>query len=353
MAPLKALVIGGNIAAGKSTVAPLIAEELGACLIKEPVESWRRSGKLQAFYDGKLSAFEFQMYVLETRSSALNVQLSRWEDEHDGAQPEYLVLDRWLDDDLVFATVNHQIGRITDADYAEYKRRHAEISRDFRHRLDIRVVWIGTTPEECMERIQKRGRGEEASITLEYLQALHDCRPAPDLWVDGKSSVDESFHTVARFARMAWGMTAIVAVSLNGVIGCKGAIPWKEPEDLKFFWGFMENKDAVVGRRTFESIPAHLFERAGVRSITVLSRDPAKGITWDQFLAGKKLHPDMVVIGGAEVYAEAFRRGVVSRVVKTTIPRQVDGDAYIDIPYEFQREELVIEFLTRSNSTSP
>lgn len=343
---MKALVIGGNIAAGKSTVAPLLAEELDACLIREPVESWRKSGKLQDFYDGKMSAFDFQMYVLETRSSAFNVQLSLWEKTHEGQQPKYLVLDRWLDDDLVFALVNNKMGRISDEEIEVYKKRHAEISREFSHCLDIRVVWIGTTPEECLKRIHKRGRAEESGITIEYLRALHDHRPEPDLWVHHMSTVAETLAQITHFAQIAWGMTAIVAVSLNGVIGAEGKIPWHEPEDLKFFWNFVKGATIVVGRKTYESIPAKLFAKANVKPI-VLSRNPAKGITWDQLMS-TKITPEMILIGGANVYKEAFDRGAVSRVVKTTIHRHIEkGDAFFELPEEFSRKLLTIDFLAK------
>ena len=48
------IVIGGNIASGKTTVAPAVADAIGACFSPEPVEMWRASGKLDDFYLGKI-----------------------------------------------------------------------------------------------------------------------------------------------------------------------------------------------------------------------------------------------------------------------------------------------------------
>ena len=36
------------------------------------------------------------------------------------------------------------------------------------------IIYIQCTPEKCYERMNKRGRDEETSVKLEYLNELHD-----------------------------------------------------------------------------------------------------------------------------------------------------------------------------------
>lgn len=189
---MNAIVIGGNIASGKTTVAPVVAKAVGACFSPEPVEMWRASGKLDDFYSGKISAYQFQKYVLETRSSALQPRLLAWRASHGGNLPKHIVFDRWLSDDRMFAEVNHALNKITDEEMADYVERHASTERSFEGQFgSMRTVWLNTSPEECYARLHQRARDEESGITMEYLRALDAAKPKHiDLEVDttGKSA---------------------------------------------------------------------------------------------------------------------------------------------------------------------
>lgn len=48
---------------------------------------------------------------------------------------------------------------------------------------------------------------------------------------------------------------AIVAKSINNVIGINGEIPWKLPEDMKHFKKTTEFHYVIMGRKTVESLP--------------------------------------------------------------------------------------------------
>ncbi|HEY8396146.1 MAG TPA: dihydrofolate reductase [Bacilli bacterium] len=93
----------------------------------------------------------------------------------------------------------------------------------------------------------------------------------------------------------------IVACDKNGLIGNNGALPWRVPEDLKFFKEMTYGKTVVMGRKTWESLGSKPLP--GRRNI-VLSRslDYTDNIarSVDDIL---KLHADEVwIIGGAEIY---------------------------------------------------
>ncbi|MFH0902023.1 MAG: dihydrofolate reductase [Pseudomonadota bacterium] len=67
-------------------------------------------------------------------------------------------------------------------------------------------------------------------------------------------------------------MIAIAAMSKNRVIGKGGSIPWRIPDEFKWFRRMTFNGVVIMGRKTFESLPAPLVGRVNI----VLSRHPAK-----------------------------------------------------------------------------
>ena len=50
-------------------------------------------------------------------------------------------------------------------------------------------------------------------------------------------------------------LSHIAALSINGVIGNKGQLPWHLPEDLKFFRLKTLHKIMIMGRKTLDSFP--------------------------------------------------------------------------------------------------
>ncbi len=123
-------------------------------------------------------------------------------------------------------------------------------------------------------------------------------------------------------------VTLICARAANGVIGCKGALPWHIPADLKHFKALTMGRPMIMGRKTFDSLPGVL---PGRRHI-VLTRDPhwaalqaetARSASDALVLAGKG---DISVIGGAAIYA-AFLP-LADRVALTEIDRDYDGDTH-------------------------
>ena len=121
-------------------------------------------------------------------------------------------------------------------------------------------------------------------------------------------------------------ITFVLARADNGVIGVDGRLPWHLPADLRRFKALTMGKPMVMGRKTFESFPAPL---PGRRHI-VLTRDrqwnadgaevahsPANALA----LAG----PDVVVVGGAEVFA-LFEP---DRIELTEVHFAPEGDALV------------------------
>jgi dihydrofolate reductase len=120
---------------------------------------------------------------------------------------------------------------------------------------------------------------------------------------------------------MAKRVVLVAAVAENGVIGDGGDIPWHVPGEQAEFKALTMGHTLVMGRTTYESIGRPLPGRTTV----VLTRDPrwsAPGVRVAgsleealEFAAG--LPGDVMVVGGAQVYAAAMERAdeqVISEV---------------------------------------
>ncbi len=125
-------------------------------------------------------------------------------------------------------------------------------------------------------------------------------------------------------------ISLIAAVAENGVIGREGGLPWRIPEDLKFFKATTLGKPVIMGRKTYESIGKPLPGRLNI----VLTRDRvwhAPGVTVAHDLdAALRIAQDSgsdeaMIIGGADIYEMALP--VANRIYLTRIQREFEGDA--------------------------
>jgi dihydrofolate reductase len=124
-------------------------------------------------------------------------------------------------------------------------------------------------------------------------------------------------------------------MSKNRVIGANGAIPWHLPEELKRFKALTMGHHIVMGRKTWESIGRLLPGRETV----IVTRQPGYKVpgatithSLDSAIAACRDDPEIFVIGGAEIIAEALP--VAGRIYLTTVEAEVAGDTFMP---EFDR----------------
>lgn len=127
----------------------------------------------------------------------------------------------------------------------------------------------------------------------------------------------------------------IWAQARNGVIGAQGKMPWHLPEDLAHFKATTLGCPVIMGRKTWQSIPARYRPLPGRVNIVLTQQSnwhdagalPARDIA--HALAQCSTLPDIHtawVIGGAQVYAQALP--YAQSVVVTEIDADFEGDAY-------------------------
>lgn len=125
-------------------------------------------------------------------------------------------------------------------------------------------------------------------------------------------------------------MTSLIwAQSTSGVIGRSGGIPWQLPEDLARFKALTTGHTVVMGRRTWESLPAKFRPLPGRTNIVLTHQTGfvADGATVVQSLDDALSHPDTWVVGGEKIYTLAMPRAGRCEVTEVDIdlPRD-DGD---------------------------
>jgi dihydrofolate reductase len=130
---------------------------------------------------------------------------------------------------------------------------------------------------------------------------------------------------------MALGL--IFARTRNGVIGRGGQMPWHLPEDLAHFKRVTLGQPVIMGRKTWDSIPARFRPLPG-RDNWVITRQadwqaPGARVahSLSEALAQMPAGSQPWVMGGGEIYAQAM--ALANQAVVTEIDLVVDdGDTF-------------------------
>jgi len=155
----KYLVIDGPIGVGKTSLARLLARELGGRLVLERAED---NPFLRDFYkDPKRFAFQTQIFFL----------LSRYQQLQELSQTDLFerttVTDYFFPKDRIFASIN-----LEASEMALYRQLYFLLNPNI-PTPDL-VVFLQAGPEVLMERVRHRGLDYEKPITPDYLKALNE-----------------------------------------------------------------------------------------------------------------------------------------------------------------------------------
>ena len=125
-------------------------------------------------------------------------------------------------------------------------------------------------------------------------------------------------------------LVLIAAVARDGSIGHDNALPWRLPEDLQHLRRLTMGYPVIMGRKTWDSLPARFRPLPGRHNIVVTRNllwraegaDAAPSL--DAALAVAAAQGKVFVIGGGELYREAIDRADVLEL--TEIDRDFNGD---------------------------
>lgn len=138
-------------------------------------------------------------------------------------------------------------------------------------------------------------------------------------------------------------LSLVAAVSENGVIGRDGGLPWRLPDETRFFKELTTGHTVIMGRKTWDEIARPLRHRRNI----VITRN----VTWSaegaeragslaaalELAGGEAL---VFVIGGAEIYAQALP--FAEKLYLTRVHAEVEGDTWFP-PWDPADWQLVAE----------
>ncbi|XP_051897106.1 deoxycytidine kinase-like [Pristis pectinata] len=190
---LRRVSVEGNIAAGKSTLVQILGEvSQDWDVVLEPIARWcsvaqtdkeeseelttsQKSGGnlLQMMYDKpERWSYTFQNYACLSRARS---QLRCVSDKlQDSAHPVQFFERSLYSDRYVFATNLYESHCINETEWIIYQDWHGWIHNRSGNRIKLDgIIYLRATPEVCMKRLNVRGRQEEQTIPMEYLEKLH------------------------------------------------------------------------------------------------------------------------------------------------------------------------------------
>lgn len=154
------ILVAGNIGAGKTSITEKLGEKLGW---NSGYESVADNPFLPDFYaDMAAWSFHLQVFFLGHRAEqhikAFNARPS-------------VILDRSIYEDYhIFTRALHQMGNMSDRDYAAYQRVYQLVVASL-PAPDL-LIYLKAPVSVLVDRIKKRGREMESSVSADYLSLL-------------------------------------------------------------------------------------------------------------------------------------------------------------------------------------
>lgn len=162
--------VEGNIASGKTSLIEYYSEKADKDLEiwKEPVNKWRNvhgHNLLALFYeDPERWSMLLQSYVQLTISQISSIPQTK---------PIRLIERSIFSARYCFVENVYKSGKLSQVEYDILNEWFLWLTSYCTNKIDL-IVYLQTRPETVYERIKKRGRREEMSIPLSYLQSLNE-----------------------------------------------------------------------------------------------------------------------------------------------------------------------------------
>lgn len=139
-------------------------------------------------------------------------------------------------------------------------------------------------------------------------------------------------------------VTLIAAMAENRVIGRGGGLPWKLPDDMRFFMRTTTGHSVVMGRGNADSLDRKPLPNR--RNIVITHRtdyapagfEVVHGI--EEAIDLMRREEQVFIIGGQSIYELALP--IADRILLTVVHAQVEGDRWFP-PFDESQWELVDE----------
>ena len=185
MQSVKTIAVQGGIAVGKTSFLRYVESRQNDSIlcVYEPVAKWtdlKGNNLLKMFYQNPARyAFVLQSYIQLTMIEAHRTETRR-------QAVKFKLMERSIHSSAnVFVKQQYRNGILDEVETSVLQEWYDFLLKEHNDLAVDVVIYLRATPDTCLERIRKRGREGEESITLEYLQELHqlheDWLTAPDV----------------------------------------------------------------------------------------------------------------------------------------------------------------------------
>lgn len=149
------IAIEGNIGCGKSSILTRLVKELRVPVFLEPVDEW--SQWLTAFYTNPSRwGMQFNTHVLLT--------FNRWKNND-----FFSIYERSpVSNRHIFAQLQYEAGHMNDLELAMFQTLYDKLG----WAPDV-ILYLRTDPTVAYSRMNTRGRTCESSVSLDYLEKVH------------------------------------------------------------------------------------------------------------------------------------------------------------------------------------
>ena len=197
----KIISIDGNIGSGKSSIIRFLNNNFkeycnnnnnnnnrnyNIYFLEEPVDIWEsiidksdNKNIIEKFYENNEKyAFSFQMLAYISRLTQFKEILNS------NIKYDYIFTERSIyTDKHIFCKMLYMNGQINNIEYQIYNKWFEELSKDYLN--NIKTIYVKTSPEICLERINKRNRtGEDIDISY-----IYNCHNYHEDWLNNKENV--------------------------------------------------------------------------------------------------------------------------------------------------------------------
>lgn len=129
-------------------------------------------------------------------------------------------------------------------------------------------------------------------------------------------------------------ISLIAALTENRVIGKNNDLPWRLPDDMKYFMRTTSGHYVIMGRKNYDSLP-NSYKPLPNRTNIIITRQynfKASGcMVVHSIEAGVEIarsndEKELFIIGGAQIYEQALP--LAHRLYLTEIKAEISGDTY-------------------------
>lgn len=164
-------IVEGNIGAGKSTFLTLIQQAIPEVSVAlEPIHDWQDQGYGQSLLANFYQDPQRWAYTLETLTLMCRIREQLLEQQMYSNQVR--IVERSVySGHYCFAKNGYEHGFLTDSEWHMYQEWFSFLTQQLRPPKGF--IYLQIAPEVAFARIKKRQRPSEESLTLSYLEQIH------------------------------------------------------------------------------------------------------------------------------------------------------------------------------------